>query len=55
MMMKSYNHYNLAEKMFSELSDRENTIHTILDINTTEEAIEISKQDGLQLNGPTRQ
>jgi cell division protein FtsL len=54
-MSRKHNYYNLASKMLSELSDRENTIHTILDIDTMEQAIEIAKTDGLQLNGPRRQ
>ena len=40
--------------MLGELSDRENRIYTILDIGTMEQAIQISKSGGMQINGSTR-
>ena len=40
--------------MLSELSDRENRIYTILDIDTMEQAIQISKSGSVQINGSTQ-
>jgi hypothetical protein len=50
------NHYyrNLAGKMLSELSDKDNRIYTILDMDTMEQAIHTAKQGGLQIPGPAR-